>query len=54
MEINNIIENKIKTLALRDVEIKLLDAQIKGIIIPEVVFEILKELEKEYPHKSTD
>jgi chromosome condensin MukBEF complex kleisin-like MukF subunit len=35
---------------LRDVEIALLDAQLDGKIIPEIVFEILKNVEdREYP-----
>ena len=33
---------------LRDLEIELLDKKLKGMIIPEIVFEIIKELEDKY------
>lgn len=45
---NKEIENLIKKIALRDLEIKLLEAQAQGDIIPDNVYLIIKELEKTY------
>lgn len=44
----NEIENLIKKIALKDVKIALISAQINKIIIPDEVFNILKEVEKTY------
>ena len=41
------IEKLIKISTLRDVEIKLKEAQLEGLVIPEIVFEVIKEVEKE-------
>ena len=41
-------ENLIKKVALRDVEIALKESLREGFIIPDLVFEILKEVEKTY------
>jgi hypothetical protein len=45
---NKEIENTIKKIALRDVEIALLKSKIKGSVIPDEVFNILKEVTKQY------
>ena len=45
---NNTIDLLIKKTTIRDVEIALLDAKLKGFIIPEKVFEILKKVENSY------
>ena len=45
---NKEIENLIKKSTLRDVEIKILEAQTKGEVIPDNVITILRDLEIEY------
>lgn len=42
------IERLIKVSTLRDVEITLRQMQLEGQIVPDNVFEALKQLEKEY------
>lgn len=42
------IENLIRKTTLRDVEIKLKYAMLEGMIVPDAVFEIMKNLEDEY------
>jgi hypothetical protein len=42
------IEMLIKINTLRDVEIKFREALLKGFIIPELVFEVMKDLEAGY------
>ena len=42
------IENLIKKLAIADVKLKLLDAKLEGVIIPDEVFTIIKNLEDSY------
>lgn len=41
----------IKISTLRDVQIKLKEAQLEGFVIPELVFEIIKNLEESYNQK---
>ena len=45
---------KAKILALRDLEIKLKEAQLENMIIPEIVFEKIKNLEDNYYKESQD
>ena len=45
------IEKLIKLSTLRDVQIKLREAQLDSFIIPDMVFEIIKDLEDEYNPK---
>jgi hypothetical protein len=45
---NKTIENIIKKIAIRDIEIALKEAKIEGLIIPDDVFEIIKEVEDTY------
>ena len=45
---NKEIENLIQKKTLRDVEIKLKEAQIEGFIIPDLVFEIISQVEDSY------
>lgn len=42
------IEKLIKITTLRDIETKLLEAKLENYIIPDLVFEILKNLEDNY------
>ena len=42
------IETLIKKITLRDVEMRLLDAKLEGMIIPDEVFTIIKNLEDSY------
>lgn len=44
------IEKKIKLIALIDVELKLRNRQLLGEIVPDNIFEVLKELKQEYKH----
>ncbi len=39
---------------LRDLEIKLKEAKLDGLVIPEVVFEIMKDLEDSYLKEKSD
>lgn len=45
------IEHLIKISTLRDVQVKLKEAQLDGFVIPELVFEIIKNLEDKYNQK---
>ena len=45
---NKEIELLMKKTTLRDVEIKLLDLKLEGMIIPDVVFDTIKLLEDSY------
>ena len=45
---NKEIENLIKKIAVRDILIELNNAKLEGLIIPEVVFEIIKKVEASY------
>lgn len=47
---NKEIENLIQVSTLRDVEIKIKEAQIRGEVIPDNVIEILRDLEKSYSY----
>ena len=49
-EIKKQIETLIKISTLRTVEIKLRERELNGQIVPEIVYEVLKELEDEYKH----
>ena len=51
---NKEIEFLIQKNTLREVEIKLKEAQIKGMIIPEVVFEIIHNVEDSYKPKTEE
>lgn len=42
------LERLIKISTLRDVEIKLRQAQLENFIVPDNIFELLKEVEKTY------
>jgi hypothetical protein len=42
------LEWLIKISTLRDVQLKLVEAQLENIIIPEVIYEIIKNLEDNY------
>ena len=42
---NNQIENLIKKSTIRYIQIALMDAKLEGIIIPDVVFEIIQKVE---------
>ena len=46
------MELLIRKIVLRDVEIKLTEARIEGSIIPDIVCEILKDLEDNYKKQS--
>ena len=48
---NEEIEHLIKISTLRDVQVKLKEAQLEGFVIPENVFEIIKNLEESYNQK---
>lgn len=45
---NKEIEILVKINTLRDMEIKFREAMLKGFIIPELVFEIMRDLEANY------
>ena len=47
----NEIEHLIKISTLRDVQVKLKEAQLEDMIIPQIVFEIIKNLEESYNQK---
>ena len=50
----NEIEKLIKISTLRDVEIKFKEAQLKGFIIPDLAYELLKELEDSYQKENVN
>jgi hypothetical protein len=47
----NEIERLIKISTLRDIQLELIKAQIDKMVIPEIVFEIVKNLEEKYNQK---
>jgi len=47
------IELLIKKSTLRDVTIKLLDKKLEGMIIPDIIFDILQDLENGYESNKT-
>jgi len=45
------IEKLIQLSTIRDIEIKLKEAELDGTVIPEIVYEIIKEVEGDYKKK---
>lgn len=53
-KMNKEIEKLIKINVLRDIEIMFMEKRGEGFIIPDICFELLKELESKYMQTSND